>query len=75
MKTAERRDQMVATVNATAAKWPTFAEMPEVETFKAQFKLAGDPAKSSAFYIEALYELCSRGTTPTGRAGDCVVGD
>jgi hypothetical protein len=73
MKTAALRDAMVARVKEAAAKWPTFADMPENPGHDMRITVKADLAASQTDYIGALHSICAV-ATPSGRIGNDLVG-
>lgn len=70
MKDRESRDAMVARVNATYAKYPTFFALPEVSGGDIFSSLPGNDPSA---YVKSLYVVCANGEV-TGRKGDAVYG-
>jgi len=80
---AEKRDAMVARVQATFAKYPTWAELPVVKkrgdvtvNMVPDGMVDGQPSFSEQAYVAALYEVCAEADV-TGRSaeGAAVTGD
>lgn len=72
MKSATERDAMVKRVHEVFAKYPTFEDVPKTTRTDMVFPCASRDVQAD--YVEALYNLCSKGRL-VGRNGGALVGE